>query len=49
MSSRSSTPQVLFHTGDNGEKLRADGACCSCDVPEDCVGSVMEKLGAPQG
>ena len=40
-----STPHVLFHTGENGEKLEPVERVL-IDVPEGAVGSVMEKLGA---
>ena len=43
-----SMPHVLFHTGENGEKLEPMERVL-IDVPEDCVGSVMEKLGARKG
>ncbi len=43
-----STPRVLFKTGENGEKLEPMEHLL-VDVPEDCVGSVMEKMGVRKG
>ena len=43
-----STPRVLFKTDENGRKLEPIERLV-IDVPEDCVGSVMEKIGARKG
>ncbi|MCR4638999.1 translational GTPase TypA [Ruminococcus sp.] len=43
-----STPRVLFKTDENGRKLEPIERLV-VDVPEDCVGSVMEKIGARKG
>ncbi len=43
-----STPRVLFKTDENGRKLEPIERLV-IDVPEDCVGSVMEKMGARKG
>jgi len=43
-----STPRVLFKTGENGERTEPIERLV-IDVPADCVGSVMEKIGARKG
>ena len=43
-----STPRVLFKQDENGRKLEPIERLV-IDVPEDCVGSVMEKIGARKG
>ncbi len=43
-----STPRVLFKEGENGQKLEPIERLV-IDVPGDCVGSVMEKIGARKG
>ncbi len=43
-----STPRVLFKTDENGRKFEPIERLV-IDVPEDCVGSVMEKIGARKG
>lgn len=43
-----STPRVLFKTDENGQKLEPMERLV-IDVPEDCVGSVMEKIGVRKG
>jgi len=43
-----STPRVLFKEGENGRKLEPIERLV-IDVPEDCVGSVMEKMGSRKG
>ena len=43
-----STPRVLFKTDENGRKLEPIERLV-IDVPEDCVGSVMEKIGTRKG
>ena len=43
-----STPRVLYKTGENGRKLEPIERLV-IDVPEDCVGSVMEKMGSRKG
>jgi len=43
-----STPRVLFKEDENGRKLEPIERLV-IDVPEDCVGSVMEKIGARKG
>ncbi|MBQ9895426.1 MAG: translational GTPase TypA [Ruminococcus sp.] len=43
-----STPRVLFKTDENGQKLEPMERLV-IDVPEDCVGSVMEKIGIRKG
>ena len=43
-----STPRVLFKIDENGRKLEPIERLV-IDVPEDCVGSVMEKIGARKG
>lgn len=39
-----STPRVLFKEDENGQKLEPVERLV-IDVPEECVGSVMEKMG----
>ena len=43
-----STPRVLFKTDENGRKLEPIERLV-IDVPEDCVGAVMEKIGTRKG
>ena len=43
-----STPRVLFREDENGKKLEPIERLV-IDVPEDCVGSVMEKMGTRKG
>lgn len=43
-----STPRVLFKQGEDGRKLEPIERLV-IDVPEDCVGSVMEKMGSRKG
>ena len=43
-----STPRVLYKQDENGRKLEPIERLV-IDVPEDCVGSVMEKIGARKG
>jgi GTP-binding protein len=43
-----STPRVLFKKDENGHKLEPIERLV-IDVPEDCVGSVMEKMGTRKG
>ena len=43
-----STPRVLYKTGEDGRKLEPIERLV-IDVPEDCVGSVMEKMGTRKG
>ncbi|MBO7473380.1 MAG: translational GTPase TypA [Ruminococcus sp.] len=43
-----STPRVLYRTDENGRKLEPIERLV-IDVPEDCVGSVMEKIGTRKG
>ncbi|MCR5599503.1 MAG: translational GTPase TypA [Ruminococcus sp.] len=43
-----STPRVLFKEDENGRKLEPIERLV-IDVPEDCVGSVMEKIGTRKG
>ena len=43
-----STPRVLFKTGENGARTEPIERLV-IDVPADCVGSVMEKIGARKG
>lgn len=43
-----STPRVLFKQDENGRKLEPIERLV-IDVPEDCVGAVMEKIGARKG
>ncbi|MBQ8123108.1 MAG: translational GTPase TypA [Ruminococcus sp.] len=43
-----STPRVLFKEDENGKKLEPIERLV-IDVPEDCVGSVMEKMGSRKG
>lgn len=43
-----STPRVLFKEGEDGRKLEPIERLV-VDVPEDCVGSVMEKMGSRKG
>ena len=43
-----STPRVLYKTDENGRKLEPIERLV-IDVPEDCVGSVMEKIGTRKG
>ncbi len=43
-----STPRVLYKTGEDGRKLEPIERMV-IDVPEDCVGSVMEKMGTRKG
>ncbi|MBP5580669.1 MAG: translational GTPase TypA [Ruminococcus sp.] len=43
-----STPRVLFKQDESGRKLEPIERLV-IDVPEDCVGSVMEKIGARKG
>ena len=43
-----STPRVLFKNDENGRKLEPIERLV-VDVPEDCVGSVMEKIGSRKG
>ena len=43
-----STPRVLFREDENGKKLEPIERLV-IDVPEDCVGSVMEKRGTRKG
>ena len=43
-----STPRVLFKEDENGRKLEPIERLV-IDVPEDCVGSVMEKIGSRKG
>lgn len=43
-----STPRVLFKTDENGRKLEPIERLV-IDVPDDCVGSVMEKMGSRKG
>ena len=43
-----STPRVLFKEDENGRKLEPVERLV-IDVPEDCVGSVMEKNGNEKG
>ncbi len=43
-----STPRVLYKTGEDGRKLEPIERLV-IDVPEDCVGSVMEKMGSRKG
>lgn len=43
-----STPRVLFKEGEDGRKLEPIERLV-IDVPEDCVGSVMEKMGSRKG
>ncbi len=43
-----STPRVLFKADENGRKLEPIERLV-IDVPEDCVGSVMEKMGSRKG
>ncbi len=43
-----STPLVLFKEDENGRKLEPIERLV-IDVPEDCVGSVMEKMGSRKG
>ena len=43
-----STPRVLYKEDENGKKLEPIERLV-VDVPEDCVGSVMEKMGSRKG
>lgn len=43
-----STPRVLFKEGEDGRRLEPIERLV-IDVPEDCVGSVMEKMGSRKG
>ncbi len=43
-----STPRVLFREDENGKKLEPIERLV-IDVPEDCVGAVMEKMGTRKG
>lgn len=43
-----STPRVLYKEGEDGRKLEPIERLV-IDVPEDCVGSVMEKIGSRKG
>lgn len=43
-----STPRVLFKADENGRKLEPIERLV-IDVPEDCVGSVIEKMGSRKG
>ncbi|HRU97268.1 MAG TPA: translational GTPase TypA [Ruminococcus sp.] len=43
-----STPRVLYKEDENGRKLEPIERLV-IDVPEDCVGSVMEKMGTREG
>ena len=43
-----STPRVLFKEGEDGRKLEPIERLV-VDVPEECVGSVMEKMGGRKG
>ena len=43
-----STPRVLYKNDENGRKLEPIERLV-IDVPEDCVGSVMEKIGTRKG
>ena len=43
-----STPRVLYRQDENGRRLEPIERLV-IDVPEDCVGSVMEKIGARKG
>lgn len=43
-----STPRVLFKEDENGKKLEPIERLV-IDVPEECVGSVMEKMGSRKG
>ncbi|MBO4494190.1 MAG: translational GTPase TypA [Ruminococcus sp.] len=43
-----STPRVLYRTDENGRRLEPIERLV-IDVPEDCVGSVMEKIGTRKG
>jgi len=43
-----STPRVLYKEGEDGRKLEPIERLV-IDVPEDCVGSVMEKMGTRKG
>ncbi|HBB72410.1 MAG TPA: translational GTPase TypA, partial [Ruminococcus sp.] len=43
-----STPRVLYKEGEDGRKLEPIERLV-IDVPEDCVGSVMEKMGSRKG
>lgn len=43
-----STPRVLYKEGEDGRKLEPIERLI-IDVPEDCVGSVMEKIGSRKG
>ncbi len=43
-----STPRVLYKEGEDGRKLEPIERLV-IDVPEDCVGSVMEKVGSRKG
>jgi len=43
-----STPRVLFREGENGQKLEPIERLV-IDVPEESVGSVMEKMGSRKG
>ncbi len=43
-----SMPKVLYKTGENGEKLEPIDKLV-VDVPEDCMGVVMEKMGKRKG
>lgn len=43
-----STPHVLYKKGEDGRKLEPIERLV-IDVPEDCVGSVMEKMGSRKG
>lgn len=43
-----STPRVLFKEGEDGRKLEPIERLV-IDVPEECVGSVMEKMGSRKG
>ncbi|MDD6279130.1 MAG: translational GTPase TypA [Ruminococcus sp.] len=43
-----STPRVLYKEGEDGRKLEPMERLV-IDVPEDCVGSVMEKMGTRKG
>ncbi len=43
-----STPRVLYKEDENGRKLEPIERLV-IDVPEDCVGSVMEKMGSRKG
>lgn len=43
-----SMPKVLYKTGENGEKLEPIDKLI-VDVPEECMGVVMEKMGKRKG